>query len=73
MICYCSQVSEKTIVHAIREGAHTLGAIQKATGACTGNRCKELNPKKRCCSSDILALISSNAGIKGPKGGCGCE
>ncbi len=73
MICYCNQVSEETIAQAIREGAHTLGAIQKATGACTGNRCKELNPKKRCCSSDILALINTQTGIKSPKGGCGCE
>ena len=73
IICYCKQVSEATIVQAIRNGAHTLGAIQKATGACTGTRCKELNPKGRCCSSDILELLHRTKGIKVRKDGCCCE
>lgn len=73
IICYCKHVSEATIVQAIRDGAHTLGAIQKATGACTGNRCKELNPKGRCCSSDILSLLRRTKGIKGGKNRCCCE
>jgi bacterioferritin-associated ferredoxin len=56
-ICYRIGVKESTIVKAIQEGAHTLKAIQKATKACTGNQCKKLNPKGRCCSSDINLLI----------------
>jgi len=72
IICYCKQVSEATIVKAIRGGAHSLGAIKKATGACTGNRCKELNPKGRCCSSDILLLIEQTTGTKGGKQCCCC-
>jgi len=49
-ICYCKGVTERTIVEAVRQGARTLAHIQDATGACTGDRCKELNPKGRCCS-----------------------
>jgi NAD(P)H-nitrite reductase large subunit len=73
VICYCIGVKEKTIVKAIREGAHTLKAIQKATQACTGDRCRELNPKGRCCSGDILALIKNTTGKKAKAKGCCCH
>jgi bacterioferritin-associated ferredoxin len=63
-ICYCIGVKESTIVKAIQEGAHTVKAIQKATKACTGNQCKELNPKGRCCSGDITAIIKRETGRK---------
>jgi len=66
IICYCIGVKESTIVKAIHAGAHTLKAIQKATKACTGNRCKELNPKGRCCLADIIAVINRETG-KSPK------
>lgn len=56
-ICYCMNVSKNAIVKAINEGATTLKDIQQTTKACTGNRCKQLNPKKKCCSEDILAII----------------
>lgn len=73
IVCYCKQVPEATIVQAIRDGAHTLDAIRQATGACTGNRCMELNPKKQCCSSHILALLSRETGSKSLKDESGCE
>ena len=57
LICYCIQVDKKTIVEVIRNGATTLSAIKEATGACTGNECKRLNPNGRCCSKEIKALI----------------
>ena len=57
IICYCIGVTEDRIIQAIREGSHTLKSIQESTKACTGKRCKELNPKGRCCSSDIAAII----------------
>lgn len=59
-ICYCNNVSEATIIHAIKNGANSLIDIQEVTGACTGNRCKELNPSGKCCSSDIIRLIKNN-------------
>ena len=62
IVCYCIGVTEDRIVQAIREGSHTLKSIQESTKACTGNRCKELNPKGRCCSSDIVALIKRETG-----------
>jgi len=71
-ICYCIGVKESTIVKAIRDGAHTLKAIQKATKACTGNQCKERNPKGRCCSADILGIIKreTRTDSEDPRGCC---
>ena len=70
-ICYCLNVSESTIVNAIKAGATTLKDIQQATKACTGNRCKELNPKGTCCSGDILEIIKRETGGE-PQSSCCC-
>jgi len=56
-ICYCIDVDEATIVKAIKGEAKTLKAIKETTKACTGNECKEKNPKGRCCSVEIKELI----------------
>ena len=72
MICYCKGVSEQTIVEAIRNGATSLKQIQDATGACTGNRCKELNPIGKCCSGDIMDLIERETGSR-PSSQCCCK
>lgn len=69
MICYCKQVSRKEIEKAIHLGAKTLSDIQKSTGACTGNQCKELNPSGKCCSGDINRLLK-NSGLQFIKPGC---
>lgn len=45
IICYCSNVSEEEIVHAIDNGAKNLSDIKKMTGACTLGNCKEMHPK----------------------------
>ena len=63
IICYCTNVSEKTIRKAIQNGSKNLSDIQKITGACTGNKCKELNPKKRCCSEDIIKILNEGLGF----------
>lgn len=57
IICYCKNVSKQTIETAIKNGAKTLKEIQEMTTACTGNRCKELNPKGVCCSVDIIPML----------------
>ena len=57
IVCYCSNVTKGEIVEAIRNGAKTLEDIRRATSACTIGRCKELSPRKRCCSPDIIELI----------------
>ncbi len=72
-ICFCMDVKESTIVKAIRDGARTLAAIQKATKACTGNQCEEKNPKGRCCSGDILALIQREIGNQSNSNTCCCH
>lgn len=45
IVCLCKNVSEETIVDAIKNGADTFEKIQEATGAGTGfcgaARCKE--------------------------------
>lgn len=70
IICYCRNVSKSEIQKAILKGALTLKDIQDAIGACTGNQCKELNPKGRCCSVEIIAMLNSS-GNKQPKQ-CSC-
>jgi len=60
IICYCSNVSKNKILEAIRNGAKSLQNIRDATGACTVGRCKELSPRKKCCSSEIIKLIYEN-------------
>jgi NAD(P)H-nitrite reductase large subunit len=42
-VCLCKAISRATIKKAIKNGAHTLADVQKATGAgsggCGGRRC----------------------------------
>ena len=58
IICYCSNVTKGEIVRAIQNGAKTLEDIRAATKACTVGRCKELSPRGRCCSPDILRILA---------------
>ncbi len=64
VVCFCKNVSEKTVIQAIQQGATSLKMVRETTGACMGNQCKELNPKGVCCSNDILALIEEVSGIQ---------
>ena len=57
IVCYCGHVDKGRIVAAIRAGAHDGRAIHAATGAGFGGQCMELNPRGRCCHSDIEQLI----------------
>ena len=54
IICLCKNISEETIVEAIKKGADTVDAVKEATGAttgfCHGGRCK----------AKIEALIEAN-------------
>ena len=58
IVCYCNTVTKKEIKDAIEAGATTLKEIQEKTKAGIGNNCKELNPKGRCCHSDLTTLIN---------------
>ena len=69
IICYCKNVSKLEIETVIVNGAKTLTDIQEKTTACTGNQCKELNPKGVCCSSDIKKLLPEPS----KKCSCYCE
>jgi len=57
LICYCKKITKKEVVKAIHQGAKTLKDVQQMTTACTGNQCKDLNPKGICCSGDIKELL----------------
>ena len=70
LVCYCKNVLKTEIETAISEGAKTLKDIQKNTGACTGNQCKELNPNKRCCAVEILVMLNSSK--SGESKHCSC-
>lgn len=59
IICWCSRVTRARICKAIKGGAQSLAEIRAVTGACTVGRCKELNPKGRCCSADIKDLLDA--------------
>jgi len=72
MVCYCNDVTLGEIRAAIKGGASTLEDIQEATGACTGNKCEELNPSGGCCESDIMNILSVYTGSGGPAGKCRC-
>lgn len=58
LVCYCEEVSKKTILEAIAKGAKTVKDVVDATGACkSAAQCEELNPHKRCCAIDIMELL----------------
>lgn len=70
MVCYCVGIAESRIVEAVRAGACSLDEIRKQTGACTGGRCIELNPKGRCCSADIVQIIKRETGASSSSDSC---
>ena len=71
-VCYCNDVTLGEIRAAIKDGAKSVDEIREATGACTGNRCEELNPSGGCCESDIIGILAACTGSKGPSGKCKC-
>ncbi len=73
LVCYCQQVDKGTIVDSIRRGNVSLNQIKEDTTACTGGKCKVLNPSGKCCSGDILKLIDLyTAGKPVPPDDCSC-
>jgi len=60
IVCWCSRVTKKTLLDAIRNGVTELAAIRAATKACTLGQCKEMSPRRRCCSQDIQKLIANH-------------
>ncbi|MDN5319493.1 MAG: hypothetical protein PWP05_1271 [Thermovirga sp.] len=58
IVCYCQKVTKGEIVKAMYEGANTMEEVMKKTKAGIGGRCKELNPRGRCCHPDIEEIMS---------------
>jgi bacterioferritin-associated ferredoxin len=63
IVCFCKKISKQEIEDAAKNGATSLDEIKKVTGACTGNNCKEMNPKGRCCSGDIFNILKNRETI----------
>ena len=59
LVCYCREVPKTTIVAAINRGISSVEEIAQETTACTGGWCKDTNPRKRCCCTEIEALIGA--------------
>ena len=62
LVCFCSRVDKGTVVDAIQNGATDMKTIQEKTKAGLGGRCKELNPRGRCCHPDIKELLKIYTG-----------
>ncbi len=58
-VCWCSSVSKQSILKAIQIGAKNMDDIRRMTGACTVGRCKDVSPRSRCCSKEIMLLIQA--------------
>lgn len=59
IVCWCSEVSKGAILEARRKGARSMDDIRRMTGACTLGHCKELSPRGRCCSKEIMLLLEA--------------
>lgn len=57
--CYCSQVTEEQVIHAVKEeGATTLKEVLRKTGAMTNSDCLKKNPLGECCHETIQEAIN---------------
>jgi bacterioferritin-associated ferredoxin len=56
-VCWCSDVSKRSIMEAVQDGARNMADIRQMTGACILGRCTELSPRGRCCSNEIKMLL----------------
>jgi len=72
IICYCKNISLSEIQQAMVKGAKTLQEIKDITGACTGNKCREMNPKGKCCSGEIIGILKIESEKDNEKCNC-CE
>lgn len=61
IICYCKNVKSEEIERIVDEGVVSFKEVKKRTGAGTGDKCKKLHPKKRCCKKDIKRLIKKKS------------
>ena len=66
-VCWCSNVSKHSILDAVQGGARTMEDIRRMTGACTLGLCKELSPRGRCCSKEIIILLEAEITTKEQK------
>ncbi len=64
IICYCGNINKGSIVRAIKEGHTSFAQLRAATGVCPEpNDCLHNNPKGRCCSTEVMALLNSVCGV----------
>lgn len=56
-ICYCSNLTEKEIFGAVRNGCRTIDEVQEYTGKNITGKCKTENPLGKCCRNVFLKAI----------------
>ena len=56
-ICYCSNLTEKEIFNAIKDGCKTIDDVQGYTGKNITGKCKTENPLGKCCRNVFLKAI----------------
>lgn len=59
-ICYCNNVTEDEIIHAIVDkNAKNMRDIIRITGAMKNAKCEINNPLSKCCGSNIQKIINN--------------
>ncbi len=53
-ICYCSKMSKREIMDAVRHGCKTIDQVQAYTGKNVTGNCERENPLGRCCRDVFL-------------------
>lgn len=56
-ICYCSDLTEKEIFNAVRNGCQTIDEVQKYTNKNITGKCETENPLGKCCRNVFLKAI----------------
>lgn len=67
-LCYCKQVTEEDMIHAIEGGATSMDEVMAATGIGGGGHCKITNPAGRCCSRNYRPFIEKELKKRGHGG-----
>lgn len=68
IICYCNNVSEKTLLSAMANGANTIERIGQITNAGICKDCKEKNLTGKCCIPEFQKILNNNEST--PKNCC---
>jgi bacterioferritin-associated ferredoxin len=58
-ICYCSNLTEKEIFNAVKNGCETIDDVQEYTNKNITGKCKTENPLGKCCRNVFLKAMEN--------------